>query len=240
MKNGFAGFSPEAIKFLRALKKNNDREWFQPRKEQFEALWKTPMTELVAALHREVENTAPEYVQDPSRAVFRIYRDTRFSKNKTPYKTHVAAVLRRRGLSKDGSAQFYFHVSPEEVTVAAGVYAPSPEELRALRNFLVEHFEQFQKLRGNAKVKTLLGELKGDRLTRPPKGFPVNHPASDLLRNKQFYFHVDLPASVATSAELFGELLSRFRAALPLLQFFNEPMAGLGKASEDRFLRDMS
>src|SRR5580704_13705256 len=103
MKNGFAGFSPEAIKFLRALKKNNDREWFQPRKEIYEREWKAPMIELVTALQKEMMSFAPDYVQDPAKAVFRLYRDTRFSKDKTPYKTHVAAAMRRRGLSKDGS-----------------------------------------------------------------------------------------------------------------------------------------
>src|SRR5450432_53222 len=135
----FPGFSPEAMQFLGALKRNNDREWFQPRKERYEALWKTPMTNLVEALHREMAKFAPEYVQDPSKAVARIYRDTRFRKDKTPYKTHVSAVLRRRGLSKNGSAQFYFHIDPKEVVMAGGCYMPGPGELRAIRLYLAEH-----------------------------------------------------------------------------------------------------
>src|SRR5215467_920767 len=91
----FRGFSPDALSFLRALKRNNRRDWFQPRKEKYEALIKTPMLEFVASLNEEFTRFAPAYVTPPEKAVYRIYRDTRFSPDKTPYKTHVAAIFPR-------------------------------------------------------------------------------------------------------------------------------------------------
>ena len=89
----FRGFSPEAISFLRALKRNNRREWFQPRKEKYEALIKAPMLEFVGCMNEELARFAPAYVTPPAKAVYRIYRDTRFSPDKTPYKTHIAAIF---------------------------------------------------------------------------------------------------------------------------------------------------
>jgi len=228
------------MKFLRGLKKKNDREWFQPRKEIFDAELRAPMIELVAALQREIETIAPDYVQDPSKCIHRVYRDTRFSKDKTPYKTHISARLKKQGLSKDGSAMFYFHVSPGETLMATGCYMPSPDELRALRNHLAEYYGQFAKLCRAPKLKAAFGELQGTQLTRVPKGFDPEHPAADLLRRKQFYFGRELDPAIATTPELFQVLSEALHAAIPVIQFLNAPLAGLAKADDSRFLRDSS
>ncbi len=111
MPTAFAGFPPEMIRFFRSLKRNNRREWFQPRKHLFEQHVKAPMLELVGAINTELAKFAPEYVTEPKSAIFRIYRDTRFSADKTPYKTHVAASFSRRGGERLGTGGFYFSVS---------------------------------------------------------------------------------------------------------------------------------
>jgi uncharacterized protein (TIGR02453 family) len=237
---GFEGFSKDALKFLKALKKNNTREWFQPRKEEYERLWRTPMIELVAALQAELMKFAPEHVQDPAKAVLRVYRDTRFSNNKTPYKTYVAAALRRSGLSKDGSGVFYFHIDESGLFIAGGVYAPMPDELRAIREYLAEHYEQFFKMTGVAKFKSLAGELHGETLTRVPKGFDAEHPAADLLRRKQFYFDVQLGLEVVTTPAIYTELVKRFKAMAPAVDFLNIPLKGMVKAKDSRFLSDFA
>ena len=170
MKPGFAGFRPEAMKFLRGLKKNNDREWFQPRKETFDNEVKAPMIELVAALQREIETAAPDYLQDPAKCVYRIYRDTRFSKDKTPYKTHISAALKKQGLGRDGSAVFYFHLAADEVVIAVGSYMPGPVELRALRNHMAENYKQFAKLCQEPKLRASLGALQGAQLNTRAEG----------------------------------------------------------------------
>ncbi len=133
VSKGFRGFTPAAISFLRELAENNDREWFGPRKAIFEEQLRTPMLELVTAIHGEMLRFAPEYVGEPSKCVFRIYRDTRFSKDKTPYKNHVAATFWRNGMEKNRGAGFYFSVSPTEIEVAGGLYSPEPDALLAVR-----------------------------------------------------------------------------------------------------------
>ena len=186
----FGGFPPAGMKFLRDLAKNNDRDWFQPRKETFELQVKAPMIELLEAINVELKEFAPDYVCDPAKAVYRIYRDTRFSNDKTPYKTHIAAILPRRGLQKHAGGGFYFSVSPKGVEVAGGVYMPGPEELLTLRMHLSINHAEFHK--ADAKLRKLMGELQGSQLTRVPKGFHPDQPAADLIRRKQFFYYKTL------------------------------------------------
>src|SRR3954469_17099222 len=108
MKSPFQGFTPGAIAFLRDLKKNNDREWFTPRKSVYEEQLRLPMIGMVRAVHGEMLRFAPEYVGAPAKCGFRIYRDTRFAKDKTPYKTHIAASFGRNGLEKNRGGMYYF------------------------------------------------------------------------------------------------------------------------------------
>src|SRR6476646_11524178 len=143
-KNNFSGFSPDAIKFLRALKRNNRRDWFQPRKEKYEALIKAPMLEFVAALNEEMGRFAPAYVTPPEKAMYRIYRDTRFSPDKTPYKTHVAAIFPRHSAVKREGAVFYMHFTEKELLAFAGVYSPDRDDLMASRTLLRDNHEALQ------------------------------------------------------------------------------------------------
>jgi uncharacterized protein (TIGR02453 family) len=219
MQSGFPGFPPEGIEFFRKLMRNNRREWFQPRKEIFEAKLKQPMRELVETLNRDLKKFAPEYVTDPDKAIYRLYRDTRFSKDKTPYKDHVAASFYRRGSTGHGMDGFYCAVSDKEVAVGGGVYMPEPELLAAIRNHIAIHHEELRRILRAKAVRTLLGELHGEQLTRVPKGFSPDHPAADLLRFKRFILYVELPKELATSRDLYPEIVKRFRAMAPFLRF---------------------
>jgi uncharacterized protein (TIGR02453 family) len=218
----FPGFSPEALKFLRSLKRNNRREWFQPRKELFEAQLKVPMTQLVEAINAELLDFAPDHITDPKKAVYRIYRDTRFNADKTPYKTHLAAIFPHRSLGKQSSAGFYFHLTAEKVGIAAGSYMPGPDELRAFRAWLADHHKNFRT--AARRPEKLLGKLQGSSVTRMPKGFDAGHPAEDLIRMKQWLYWIELDAKLATSRRLLPELVKRFRAAAPVIAMLNAPL----------------
>jgi uncharacterized protein (TIGR02453 family) len=225
MPAGFPGFPPEGMTFLRALVKNNRREWFQPRKPVYEEQVKAPMLDLVTRVTSAMLSFAPAYAGDPEKAIFRIYRDTRFSKDKTPYKTHIAAVFHRRGLNMHGGGGLYFAVSPKEIEVAGGIYMPAPETLRAVRTYLADRHEELRELIQDRARRRLLGEMHGDQLTRVPKGFSPDHPAADLLRHKQFLFYAMLDPALATTPKLEGEIVKRFRALTPFLEFLNAPLA---------------
>jgi uncharacterized protein (TIGR02453 family) len=223
---GFAGFPPEGLKFFASLARNNRREWFQPRKHIYEEQLKAPMVELVSALSAEMIRFAPDYVGEPAKAIYRIYRDTRFSKDKTPYKTHIAAIFPRRGLEKHGGGGLYFSVSAKEIEVAGGVYMPGPEALLAIRTHMAEHHEEFRKIIQARKLRTLMGELQGEQLSRVPKGFPREHAAADLLRYKQWLVWAMLDPKLATTPKLLPEVRQRFEAMMPLLEFLNRPLVG--------------
>jgi uncharacterized protein (TIGR02453 family) len=229
MAAAFPGFPEEGMKFLRSLGRNNDREWFQPRKHIYDEQVKAPMQELVLAVTREMMRFAPDYVAEPGKAIYRIYRDTRFSKDKTPYKTHIAAIFPRRGMAKHSGAGFYFSVSPKEIEVAAGVYMPGPDQLRAIRDHLSAHHREFLKLVGSKSLQSLMGKLYGEQLSRVPKGFPADHEAADLLRYKQWLFYVILDPKLATTPKLQDELVKRLRAITPFVDFLNRPLLGEAK-----------
>ncbi len=225
MALGFSGFPPEALKFLRQLKRNNNREWFQDHKPDYEEKVKAPMVELVLALGGAMQSFAPEMVVDPRRAIYRINRDIRFSADKSPYKTHVAAIFVPRGLAKNGSACLYFHVSPEELIIAGGIYMPGSAELRAIRQHIAGHAEELRAILKNRRFKQMFGGLWGDQLSRPPKGFAADHSALDLLRYKQFLVSVTEPPGFAESPNLFPRLLSCFATMTPLVRFLNTPLS---------------
>lgn len=222
----FPGFPAEGLKFLRDLKRNNNRDWFQPRKEIFETKLKAPMLELIEAVNAELMDFAPQHVNDAKKALYRIYRDTRFSPDKTPYKTHIAAIFPSRGLDKHSSAGFYFHVSEASVGIAAGAYMPGKEELLAVRTWLAEHHEEFRKAAA-AVPKKLMGTLQGSSVTRMPRGFSADHPAEDLIRMKQWLFWADLDPKLAATKKLLPEIVKRFRAVNPVIRMLN---AGLAKS----------
>jgi uncharacterized protein (TIGR02453 family) len=217
-------FPPEAIKFFKSLAKNNTRDWFKPRKEIFETKVKQPMLEFVESINAELLKFAPEHITEPKKAVYRIYRDTRFSKDKTPYKTHLAAIFPRRGLGRDAAAGFYFHVSAKEVGIACGAYAPGPEQLLKIRQFIAGNHNLFRK-----SIK-LMGPVQGTKLQRVPKGFDGEHPAADLIKMKQWYWWVALDPALVTSPKLKSEIAKRFRAAAPMVELLNKPLLGKAKA----------
>ena len=224
MPSKFPGFPLEARKFLGALKRNNRREWFTARKPIFEDKVKGPMTELVLSLGEAMREFAPELNADPKKAIYRIYRDVRFSQNKSPYKTWIAAVFGPRGLPKHVGAGTYFHMSPDEILVGGGVYAPGPGELLAIRNHIAGHAGELRALLKERAFRRCFREMTGETLKRVPKGFDKDHPAADLLVYKQFLAMNQSPPGIAETPKLYTELLKCFRAMMPLLRFLNAPL----------------
>ncbi len=218
-------FRPEALKFLRNLAKNNDRAWFQPRKAEFEAELKEPMLAVVRKITDAMLDFAPQHVRPAEKSLFRIYRDTRFSNDKRPYKTHIAAWWSHQGLEKTSGAGYYFHVSAKEVVIAAGAYMPEKEQLAAIRHWLLDHHAEFRKLLQNKKVRSTFTEFDGNALTRPPKGFPAEHPGMDLIKCRQWGLAATLPAAAALKPDLAATIIRYFKLAAPVVDALNTPIA---------------
>ena len=219
-----AVFTPRLLSFLRALKRNNNREWFQAHRADYEAHVHGPMIALVERLAPELARFAPELVASPRVSLYRIYRDTRFSPDKTPYKTHAAAIFPCRGLPKHEGAGLYLEVAPAHVLIAGGIYAPQPPELHAIREHLARNYRRFRSIVESPVFRRAFGEIEGDRLQRLPRGFPADHPAAEFLKMKQFLVAREYPATLAASPRFFPELVARFGQMAPLIRFLNEPL----------------
>ncbi len=218
-------YTPEALKFLRGLKRNNDREWFNARKPTYERELKAPSLALSAAVNESLLRFAPHNIQPPPKTLFRIYRDTRFAADKRPYKTHQGLWWAREGLEKTSGGGFYFHIAADEVVIAAGVFMPIREQLLAIRRHIVEHPAEFRRLLAAKKLRSLMDEVPGQKLTRAPKGFHPEDPALDLILNREWGFLSKLPATTATQPTLLKEIVKRFEAAAPFVDFLNAPLA---------------
>ncbi|MGC9157586.1 MAG: DUF2461 domain-containing protein [Terracidiphilus sp.] len=215
---------PEALAFLRSLARHNEREWFQPRKAQFETELKKPMLAIIGKVNEAMIEFAPGHARPAEKCLFRIYRDTRFSADKRPYKTHVAAWWSREGLEKTSGAGYYFQIDAREVIVAAGVWRPQKEQLAAIRHWLLDHHLEFRKILQRPGLRRVFTEYEGNALSRPPKGFSPDHPALDLIRCRQWGVSATLAASVALEPGFAAMLARHFRLAAPLVEALNTPI----------------
>lgn len=220
--HSFDGFPEAGLNFLRDLRRHNSRDWFVERKQIYEEQVRLPMLRLVADLTTEMWAYAPEHTVEPARAVYRINRDTRFSDDKSPYKTHIAAIFPHRRLSKNSGASFFFSVAPDRIEVAAGIYTPESSELRRIRQRLLTDHQRLGEILSAIETSRPVGQLQGEKLKRAPRGFPADHEAEELLRRKAFYFDVRLSPESAGSRRLFDELSTHFRLFAPLVRFLNE------------------
>jgi uncharacterized protein (TIGR02453 family) len=216
-------FTPETMKFLRGLKRNNDREWFEARRDVYERCLRAPMLALAEEINHAMVDFAPEHLRPANKAVMRIYRDIRFSKNKQPYKTHLSAWWARHGMEKTSGGGFYLQISPQEVMVAAGVYMPEREQLLAIRRWMSENHTAYRKqLKSVMTAKGLaFTGVDAQPLTRMPKGFLADDPADELVRAKNWGVSATLPAEVALSPKLAAEIVKRMRVAAPIVDTLN-------------------
>ena len=223
--NGMAThFSEAAVKFLRGIARNNDREWFEPRKPLYEAELKAPMLALIGEINEAMHDFAPEYVRPPQKSLMRVYRDVRFSKDKKPYKTNIAAWWARTGLEKTSGGGFYFEMTATEICIAAGCYMPQKDQLLAIRRMLLERHEEYRAILRSKKLLAGLTPLDGLKMSRGPKGFPAEHPALDLIMQRQWGVSSSLPVEVALKPGLLKEIVKRFKLSAPLVSLLNEPL----------------
>ena len=217
-------FTPAAVTFLRGLKRHNDRTWFEERKPRYEKELKAPMLAVIEAINEALEQFAPEHVRPPQKCMMRIYRDVRFSPNKDPYKTNQAAWWARTGLERTSGAGFYLQFDPEGVMVAGGAYMPEKDQLLAIRRYLLEHHEEFRKIVAARKLREAMQPLEPLKMTRGPKGFPPEHPALDLILQRQWGFSTLLPVETALDGGLVKAVTAHLRLAAPLVEFLNRPL----------------
>jgi uncharacterized protein (TIGR02453 family) len=227
----FSGFRPEAIQFLADLAANNDRNWFQPRKAEYERLLKEPLAALCTDLAELFRAGDIPLHADPARSPFRIYRDVRFAKDKSPYKTNLGAgfpwiegrAAPSGSLHAEGEGRHsvggYFHFSPGEVFVGGGMWHPQPGRLAAFRQAVVNDPQTVRDALEDARFVDTFGKVNGEELKRVPSGYPANHPSAELLRLKDVVFGRRLSDKEALSRDLPELLADSLAAGLPVFRF---------------------
>jgi uncharacterized protein (TIGR02453 family) len=216
-------FTARTVTFLRRLKKNNDRAWFHAHRTDYEQHCRQPMIAVVDRLASDFRAFAPDLVADPKLSLFRPWRDTRFSDNKAPLKTNIAAVFPNRTLGRMQGAALYFEVAPAYVWIGGGIYAPDSTQLHAIREHIAGNQRRFETLIRTPRFRKL-GGLKGDTISRVPRGWPKEHPAAVYLVHKQFLGYREEPAAFAARPDFYRQLVATFQALAPLVSFLNQPL----------------
>ena len=226
-------FPPAALTFLRALKRNNDRGWFAARRDRYERDVRGPMIAVIERLAQDFKGFAPELEASPKSSLYRIYRDTRFSEDKTPLKTHVAASFRWRGLPRGECAGLYLEVAPTWVWLGGGFYAPETSHLVSIRQHIAETYPEIDRIARRPSFRRSVESLDGERLTRVPRGYPKDHPAAEYLKFRNFLAGREFPADFATRPAFYPTLLATFKAITPLVRFLNQPFTATAPLTLD-------
>jgi uncharacterized protein (TIGR02453 family) len=209
--------------FLKKLKRNNNRDWFQSHKQDFENNLKLPLAGVLAELEQLMGGKAAKINFNPQKAIFRMNRDVRFSSDKSPYKTHIAAAMSFKNRSKkDEFPLLYLHVEPGRCLIGGGLYMPSGEQIRKIREMILKDPKRFQSILNAPKVKKYFGGLTGEKLKTAPKGIDKNHPHIDLLKWKQFVFIKNYKDADFQNGNLAKKIQNEYLAMLPLIEWLEE------------------
>jgi uncharacterized protein (TIGR02453 family) len=204
--------NPEVFKFYRALEKNNNREWFEPQKERFKVLEAE-----IKAFNDGVKTALQESDEIEKVKIFRIYRDVRFSKNKTPYKTHFGISFHRKKPNLRGG--YYLHIAPQNSFIATGFWNPDPKDLLRIRKEFEFDSEELLEITNKDNFKNIWGEIQGDSVKTSPRGFSIDNPSIDLIRRKQFIFIKKFDDKSVLSPEFQNQVIKSFKAIRPFFDY---------------------
>lgn len=217
----FTGFPTKTLQFLKTLKRNNDREWFQKNKARYEAAFLEPSLDFIRAMEKPLQKISPCFTAIAKKqggSLMRIYKDTRFAKDKTPYKTNIGIHFRHEAGCSVHAPGFYLHVEPGNVFLGAGIWRPDKKPLLQIRQAISESPSDWKKAR-NARTFQKTFELSGDTLKRPPHGFDKDDPMIDDLKRKDFIGVCNLAEGDITTPEFLPDVTRKFKAATPFMRF---------------------
>lgn len=218
----FGGFNPAFFQFLEDLKANNNKVWFQENKERYRKVVQDPLLDFVVAMEKPLQKISPHYVADPRRnggSIFRIYRDVRFSKDKTPYKEHAACNFRHEAGKDVHAPGFYLHLANDKLIFGGGVWGPSSDVLYQIRDAIREKPSEWKKVINNKTFKETFAGVDGESLVRPPNGFDKNLPYITDIKRKSFYAMREADPKLALEDGFFNEVVKTYNALTPLLKF---------------------
>jgi len=218
----FRGFPAGTVKFLAQLARNNNRPWFTANKARYERCVRGPAIAFIEAMAKPLEKVSRHIYADESPtggSLMRVYRDTRFSPDKTPYKTNIGIQFRHVRGDDVHAPGLYVHIDPKEFFLGCGTWRPPRDALAAIRTRIAEHPELWQAARNDRAFGRIWGKLTGDSLKRSPRGFDPDHPCIEDLKRKEWLGILDLPREFITSDRLTARVARAFDAARSLMAF---------------------
>jgi len=214
-------FSKKTIAFLKELTKNNNRDWFNENKQRYEDEVRTPALEFIESMAPALQRVSPHFDASAKKvggSLMRVYRDTRFGNDKTPYKTNIGIHFRHARAKDVHAPGFYVHIEPTECFFGAGIWRPESSTLKAIRTLIDEHPKEWQSIKRKVTAKSEL-ELAGDSLKRAPKGFDPEHKLIEDLKRKDFIATCPLKVSAIYSKNFDQQVAGLFKTGAPLMKF---------------------
>jgi uncharacterized protein (TIGR02453 family) len=217
-------FSEDFMKFLKELAANNNKEWFDKNKTRFEKSVKKPFATFIDHLIGKLREINPEFTIEAKDAIFRIYRDVRFSTDKTPYKTHMSALISPLGRKDKTYPGIYIEFSPEHIRLYSGLYFLDTKQLKAVRDHLAGNTARYIKLRDDKQFRKTFGEILGEQHKRVPAEYQKAAEKIPEIVNKQFYFYTEFPSSMTVNKDLDKKMTDAYKTARPMMEFMAEPL----------------
>ena len=215
-------FSEATLRFLRQLAKNNNRAWFNARKDEYLQQVKAPFENFVGDLIEALQPYFEHLSITPNDAIFRIYRDVRFSKDKSPYKTKISAIISPAGRKNKTMAGVYLEIGGTEMRVYSGLYQADSKQLAGLRTHIAYNLKEFEQLINHTKFKQVFGEIRGEKNKRLPQELAEDALRQPLLYHKQFYFFTTWPATIILEPGLLEKVVATYEIARPVSNFLFE------------------
>ena len=216
--------TPALFDFLRALKENNDRAWFEANRGRYREVARDPMLAFIAAFAEPLAAISPHFRADPrpnGGSLFRIHRDTRFARDKTPYKTNIGAHFRHSAGRDAHAPGFYLHLEPGRCFAGCGVWRPGAEALGAIRDAIAARPDAWRRITGARAFRERFA-FGGEALKRPPRGFDPDHPLIGELKRKDFIALAPFPESEALRPDFLARFAATARTGAPLVRFLSE------------------
>lgn len=217
----FPGFSPKLVGFLKQLKKNNNRAWFNENKDRYEVDVLAPALDFIDAMADPLSRFAPHFVAIPKRmggSLMRVYRDTRFSKDKTPYKTNVGVQFRHEHGKDVHAPGYYFHIDPDQVFLGVGIWHPAADALGRIRDSIVGNPGNWKRARDNTAFRASFS-LGGQSLSRPPRGYDRDHSYIEDLKRKDFIAVMNMNHGDIQGTDVVSRVATAFKSATPWMRF---------------------